>query len=210
VTPGAAPARVVVGLDGEMSGTRPARHRLIQIGVCAAPGDVFASSIGWDDLPYEPEALRALGLSVDEAAAGPPAGEVDERLFQWLRERGVQPRSLVATGWRVSTFDIPFVVRALPKVTGLLSHHTVELNALCYTYAGAVPYRGGVLPFDDWKRLARVAAETYLVRSTGKPAAWHDAGFDAEAAMLQFMWLRSVAAGTGVPAEEFVPGTGGT
>jgi oligoribonuclease (3'-5' exoribonuclease) len=197
-------SHVIAGLDGEMSGTRPSRHRLIQIGVCVAPGEVFTSSIGWDELPYDGEALSAVGLTVEQAKSGPPAADVDADLYRWLTDHGVTEHSMVVTGWRVSTFDIPFVVRTLPTVTSLLSHHTVELNALCYAFAGAVPYQGRTLEFQQWKQLARQAAETYL-GAFGIAPAWHDAGFDAQAALVQFAWLRGIASGHGILAEDYVP-----
>lgn len=197
--------RVVVGLDGEMSGVRPWQHKLIQIGACLAPGECFASDIGWDEFEYEPEALAAIGVTTDRVRAGPPATEVDDALHAWLVERGVGPRGLVAVGWRVSTFDIPFVLRTLPRVTGLLSHHTVELNAVCYTLAGTVSYQGGPRDAATWKALANRAAQAYLGALTGAPPAWHDAGFDASAAMAAWLWLRTVVAGHPVPAEDFRP-----
>jgi hypothetical protein len=197
-------SKVIVGLDGEMSGPRPSRHRLIQIGICIAPGEVFASSIGWDDLPYDPDALKAIRLTPEQAKSGPPAVDVDARLYSWLIDRGVTERGMIVTGWRVSTFDIPFVARTLPTVTSLLSRHSVELNALCYTFAGAVRYKGRTLEVEQWKQLARQAAETYL-SAAGTVPTWHDAGFDAEAALLQFIWLRGFASGAGVAAEDYVP-----
>ncbi|HVR10549.1 MAG TPA: hypothetical protein VMW75_21065, partial [Thermoanaerobaculia bacterium] len=66
------------GLDGEMSGTLVAQHRLIQIGIALSEEEVFSSRIGWQDAEYDPEALAAIGLSPADLTIGPPVEEVDQ------------------------------------------------------------------------------------------------------------------------------------
>ena len=185
--------RHFIGLDGEMSGTALTTHRLIEIGVAPPTGDVFDSMIGWPTgCAYEPEALRVIGRDASGLRLGPVAAEVDAQLVNWARAQGYVTGSMVPVGWGVSTFDLPFVVQTLPRFAEFLSHHTVELNALCYAAAGtgtadAVDVSSGGA-FNRWRRAAKSAAEAALAEA-GHPPGWHRAGYDARASLEAWRWL---------------------
>jgi hypothetical protein len=185
--------RHLVGLDGEMSGSDPQRHRLIQIGVAAVSSDAVSHRIGWPGCPFEPQALSAIGWTVAELAEGPPATAVDRTLVEWAVASGFGRESIVPIGWGVSTFDLPFVRRYLPEFSEYLSHHAVELNAVCYAIADVVPLDGVRPSFEEWRRAAKDAAEKRLA-AAGVPARWHDAGYDAQAALACWEWLRETLA----------------
>lgn len=182
------------GLDGEMTGPRVSRHKLFEIAIALENGAVFSSRIGWADFEWDPEALQAVGVTPDSIREGPSAAEVDAAAAEWLRGQGVEPHSLVVTGWGVTTFDMPFVAVTLPGVMRFLHHHTIELNALCYTLGGTKPYAGERPGAATWKAMAKVAAEVSLELGLGLRPEWHSAEYDARAALASWEWIRAVMA----------------
>ena len=120
-------------------------------------------------------------------------GAVDDRLHAWCLERGAseKKRVLVPVGWNVGAFDLPFVRDTLPRTYGLLSRRTVDLNAVCFTLAGALTVEGGHPKWTGFKRMARTHAEETL-QELGMPPGWHDAGYDALASILAWRYLRSL------------------
>ncbi|HVO53062.1 MAG TPA: hypothetical protein VMT37_01475 [Solirubrobacterales bacterium] len=188
---------VFAGLDGEMSGPDPGIHRLIQIGVALDDDAAFCSRIGWSDCRYEPDALAAIGLDPADLAEGPPCEEVDERLHRWLVEHGAAEGTVIPVGWGVSGFDMPFVVATLPRSHRLLSHRSVELNAVCHTFDGVLLGRDGPATAEAWKQRSKQEAERRLEDELGLAPAWHDAGYDARASLAAWRWLRgALAAGS--------------
>jgi hypothetical protein len=90
--------RFFAGLDGEMSGTNVAQHKLIQIGVALSTEEMFSSKIGWQDFEYDPESLSAIGVDPEEIKKGPPVEEVDRNLISWLEDRGIGEHQLIGVG----------------------------------------------------------------------------------------------------------------
>lgn len=203
---------IPIGLDGEMTGSEIADgHRLIQIGVATAvdvgpfdvsdgPGcqvDVFTADIGQPTAPIDPRASEVHGFSDQRIRNGPPADEVDGRLRIWLEQRGgrVKGRRLAPVGFNVARFDMPFVEQALPQTNAVLSRRTIDLNASLYTLQSLVELGGGHPTRSGLKRMAKRWAAEELTRQ-GHQEAWHDAGYDAAAALLAFRWLRASIVGT--------------
>jgi hypothetical protein len=182
------------GLDGEMTGPRVFWHKLFEIAIALENGAVFSSRIGWADFEFDPEALHAVGVAADSIREGPSAAEVDTAAAEWLRGQGVEHHSLVAVGWGVTTFDLPFVAVTLPSVMRFLHHHSIELNALCYTLGGNKPYMGERPGTATWKSMAKVAAEVALELGLGLRPEWHSAEYDARAALASWQWIRAVVA----------------
>jgi hypothetical protein len=181
---------LLVGVDGEMSGTDPAVHRLLQIGVAVRPEQSIALRIGWPEgCAYEEAALRAIGWPVTELARGESAAKVDRHLLAWADAEGLGEHSVIAVGWGVSTFDLPFITGSLPGFSGLLHHHCIELNAVCYALADMVVVAARRLSFEELRKAAKAAAQQRLSRSGIAPH-WHDAGYDAQAALAAWEWLR--------------------
>jgi oligoribonuclease (3'-5' exoribonuclease) len=184
-------ALLYAGVDGEMTGPNPGRHRLFEIGVALEGGECFHRRIGWDEFEYDPEALAAIGVEPSAVQEGPPAAVVDEELTGWLRAHGAEDSSIVAVGWAVERFDLPFVRRTLPSASRLLRWQAVDLGGICHTLAGALE---AALGPEDWKARAKQAAEDALA-SAGRPPAWHDAGYDALASLASWHWLRACLRG---------------
>ncbi|MDQ3646578.1 MAG: hypothetical protein M3345_06540 [Actinomycetota bacterium] len=133
------PARFI-GVDGEMTGTDgPAVHQLIQIGVATAPDEVFVSDIGYDKWSENPESMAVHGFSAERIRAAPRADAVDAELCGWLGDKVVgSGRGLIAVGWNVAAFDLPYVRQYLPRFSSHLSGRSVDLNAVHVRRDGGV------------------------------------------------------------------------
>lgn len=182
---------VFIGLDGEMSGCDPGVHKLIQIGLALSETQAVRFDIGWDNCVCDPEALAVSGITQEAIRAAPRAQDIDAKLVRWCEDQGIVPASIIAIGWAVSTFDVPFVRAALPRFSSYLHHHCIELNAVCYTMAGAVPYLGATVDRLKWKEMAIKIAEQRM-NLMGIAPAWHDAGYDAAASLAAWHWLRAI------------------
>jgi hypothetical protein len=193
---------IFMGLDGEM--TSPdlgAGGRLIQIGaaVGTAADERITELIGWDegDFHADPKAMEVHGIPVETIVAAPRAPEVDERLHDWCLAHGARAdrRAVISVGWNVGAFDLPFVQHALPKTFGLLSRRSADLNAICFALGDSVDFGGSRPSWTGFRRMSKRHAEEELEK-LGIAPAWHDAGYDALAALLSFRWLREVAGRT--------------
>lgn len=187
---------LLIGLDGEMSDSDLDQGAvLIQIGVCDDYGNTFESLLGYDAGWYKTERASAVHRIPDEdiIAAQRPE-QVDERLYRWLEDRlsdawgrgencGLRP--FVPVGWNVGNFDMPFVRAFLPASSQLISRRSLDLNSLCYAFEDSrVTYQGERLSFSRWKEAAHRYADTALGNSN-----WHDALFDAQAALEAYRFL---------------------
>lgn len=182
---------VFMGLDGEMSGCDPDVHKLIQFGLAMSESDQVGFMIGWDECACDAEALAISGITYEQILDAPRAQEVDAKLIGWCQERDIQPNSIIPVGWAVSTFDLPFVRNALPRFSGFLHHHCIELNAVCYTMAGTIPYLEVFPDRANWKDMALKIAEQRLAL-LGMPPEWHDAAYDATASIVAWNWMRAI------------------
>lgn len=185
-----------MGLDGEMSGCDPRVHRLIELGLCPEPQRQISFMIGWEDCVSDPDALRVNGITEEAIRNAPSAAVVDDQLEEWCVNEGIAHEEIIPVGWAVSTFDLPFVRSALPKFSRFLHHHCIELNALCYSMSGTVPYLHYMPTRAEWKMMALKMAELALGLA-GEPPAWHKAGYDAAASLVAWHWLRAHLASAG-------------
>lgn len=176
-----------IGVDGEMTGTDgSAVHQLIQIGVATAPDEVFVSDIGYDEWRQNEDSMRIHGFSPDRIRAAPRPEAVDTAVTQWLSDKVVgAEKGLIAVGWNVCGFDLPYVRNYLPRLGGFISRRSVDLNGVCFTFAGGAGSRWKTL-----KKRSKVYAEERLGR-----AEWHDAGYDAAAALLAWEYFKNLAQG---------------
>jgi DNA polymerase III epsilon subunit-like protein len=190
-------ANIFVGLDGEMtSADLSAGGRLIQLGLAfgTEPEERITVLIGWEEGQFlaEPKAMEVHGIPLETILKAPRAPEVDDRLYDFARRNGAKEdrRSLIAVGWNVGTFDLPFVKQALPRTYSLLSRRSVDLNAVCFAFGGALFHSGSRPGWTGFKRMSKRAAEDRM-QSLGIDPAWHDAGYDALAGLLALEYLRS-------------------
>lgn len=188
-------------------------HRLIQIGVAFNATETFVSNIRWPEgtFDWEPEAAAVHKLKIEDVTERPwllddEAGDynremseraagVDLRLSEWLREkfeaRGVGGRNGVPVGFNVVGFDMPFVRRDLPRTAAMFGYRGVDLNALCFMMGHAN---------EKWTKLTgrnkeRIGWKAWKTRAKSHAAEVlgydnsHDAGYDAQQAILAFEWL---------------------
>lgn len=185
---------MLVGLDCETSGSFVSQHSLVQIGIFLPGGARFFSYVGWEDFEADPESLEVIGMTECEIRNAPRAEQVERELIAWCESQAVGHRELVAVGWGVSTFDLPFVAKTFPAFKKqYMSHRTAELNAICYALADVKTYHDELRDFEFWKRSAKKAAEFQAAAAMGIEASWHNAGYDAVTALLAFEWLRQIA-----------------
>lgn len=144
---------------------------------------MFASDLGYDDWNEDPDAMRANGFTPERIRSAPRPSELDREVVSWLGPHASSnAEELITVGWDVAAVDLPYISHYLPDLAGLLSRHSVDLNGVCFTIAGDASF--------GWKSLRRKAerhAEEELGRSD-----WHDAGFDAAAALSSWHYLRTL------------------
>jgi hypothetical protein len=176
-----------VGLDGEMTGNSgPSTFQLIQIGL-ASPHDSFSRDIGYKhgSYAYQEEALKVCKFDQDRIERGASPAEVDLEAVKWLDQHYPPPISPWPTGFGVSYFDLPYVATYLPKTYARLGKPCADLRVRCQFLEEVCAIRGMTeLNFRYWMDGAKDNAKDRLGRED-----WHDAGFDAEAALLCHEWL---------------------
>lgn len=167
-----------IGLDIETTGLEIERdHRLIQVGIAE---DEFNLTY-WDVHPlgkivYDMEAMAVNKFTPDRVEKAQSQKEIDKFLVSFVGDQlGADYGSLTAVGWNVGSFDLPFVKKELPRTARFFSHRVMDLTAvalyLCY----------GNDSWRDFKAREHIEIEKIL----GK-ANWHDAGYDALAAITQW------------------------
>lgn len=173
-----------VGLDGEMTNAHHDRGELCQIGIASPDGDIFISDIRCTLRGADPEAMVVHGIDPGWLSEGAPeARVVDDNAAYWLTKKLNGKVSAIPVGWGVSYFDMPFVRRTLPGLSNKLSRRSVELGAVCYSIAATF----GLNP-DNVKRRAKKYAESRVT----SPSTWHNAGFDAQAALYSWEYMQLV------------------
>lgn len=191
---------IYLGLDGEMSAADISDGgKLIQAGFAAWTGepggqlDVFTSLIRHQNMHWCERAAAVHQIDPTTLDTAPDPEDADQAAYTWLLSHGAVNghRTIIPIGLNVGTFDMPFFRQTLPLTSSLISRRAIDLNALCFTYAGwdPNPRSGSVRDFHGWKRSMKTAANTELARR-GFQTSDHDAGHDAAQALLGWWWLR--------------------
>lgn len=173
-----------VGLDVETTGTELGKSALVQIGI-ALPNityvrDVRDPLVTTGEIVPDPEALKINGFTMGRIQKAQRIEEVDLILADRLKEdHGITEKSLIAVGWNVGGFDLPFIRRDMPRVSQFFHYRVVDLNSIVFLLAGNGPN------YDRFKEQLKKEAETRVTSTAG----WHDAGFDAEASLAAFQVL---------------------
>lgn len=180
-----------IGLDLETSGVEHGVHRTIQVGVCTGMEDTYTDLLDWGPgIPWDDEAEKVHGIPRDALEqAGQLPGDVDYALHKWLSLRGKQ-KDMIAVGWNVGSFDLPFIFRDLPLTHSYLSRRSVDLNSLCFSLEQSTRILGAKTPgysWETWKKRSKQYAQKVL--SGNGESSWHDALYDAKASLLAFYWL---------------------
>jgi hypothetical protein len=191
---------IYLGLDGEMSAADiTAGGKLIQAGFAAwisEPGgqlEVFTSLIRQQDMHWCERSASVHQIDRATLDTAPDPEDVDQAAYTWLLSHGAVDgkRTVIPIGLNVGTFDMPFFRQTLPRTSSLISRRAIDLNAICFTYAGwdPNPRSGSVRDFHGWKRSMKTVANTELARR-GYHTSDHNAGHDAAQALLGWWWLR--------------------
>lgn len=197
-----------LGMDGEMTDSElQLGAKLIEVGACTANiNDLFVSRIAWpeEELMQQWTARAAAVHNIApqdlilENKINPPVSEVDAALADWITSKDGRPerhsKFVVMIGWNVGTFDLPFFKAQLTETAQYLSRRTVDLNAVCYTMNDSVKWNGGYPTHKAWKRLGKEYAEITLRQNKVWTEA-HNAGYDAQEAMLCWQFYRMAMRG---------------
>lgn len=190
-------SRAFLGLDGEMTGggrdpnKRPGWHffQLVQIGAAYRDdmGDysLFSSDIGYDEWDEEPKAMAVHGMTRERILAAPRAQVVDAQLRQWFEQQGIQ--KAIPIGYGVAAFDMPYVRRYLPEASQFLSMQSLDLTGVALTLS-EVTGRS----FKAIKRDSKQYAERQILQVLKKQPEWHDAGYDAMAALMAWEFFKQI------------------
>lgn len=197
-------SRTYVGIDCEMTGTDWASYKLIQVGFtidARVESKCFKSDIGWTDYAYMRESLAVNRFTLERIEAGPPVATVEAKLIEWLEEMGLEEADIIPVGFGVRTFDMPFIAATFsgeamkyfirPKPRGLPSDASPYLYRCC----DLTDYTLGIASNMDrsqrklygemaWKRAGKEYSKRELEKVGVEPD-WHDALYDARAALLQ-------------------------
>lgn len=134
-------------------------------------------------LAWDPQAAEVHKIPKSRVEAAPRSFDVDAELYEFLLTVGGAKgqRILIPVGWNVGSFDMPFVRDCLPRSASLISRRYVDLNSVCFTL-------GGSKSWQVFKKASKEHASLCLSQDGYEPA-WHDALYDAQAAMLSWAYL---------------------
>lgn len=170
------------GVDIETTGSDiDAGAGICQIGVFLGDDSFVCDIKPHNGALVTEEALLVNGFTHERFAAGSDASLVDRNLYDWLIDHDVKGRTLIAIGWNVASFDLRFIKKFLPMSFSLFSYRTIDLNAVCFTMD---PVNG----VDKLKKKVK----SYAAASITSDENWHDALYDAKAALFAWMSLRNI------------------
>lgn len=178
---------IFTGLDLETSGDSHTESVPIQIGIALPSKESFGILAGqWDwnepHSQWNEVAFGIHGITKEQLAEAPSAKMADYYAAEWLSKRQIAGEVSCMVGFNVAGFDMPYVKKYFPTLMGLFTRRSVDLNALCYAMS-----EYGVASFDRIKRDCKNYAAEQLAGETR----WHDAQYDAVAALYAYDYLRA-------------------
>jgi hypothetical protein len=180
------------GLDFESSGSDPwGRSAPIQIGIAneAVRITAYIGGWNWSEWEWNEEAAEVHKIDRKGLDKFPPVWKVDIAVAAQLLDHAVGDRMWnVPVGWNVAGFDRQFVTRHMPNLHRLLSYRSVDLNAVLFS---KVSDEHG---YTRLKKAVKARAEAVVkatYESENVTPTWHDALFDAEAALAAFRALQA-------------------
>jgi oligoribonuclease (3'-5' exoribonuclease) len=93
----------------------------------------------------------------------------------------------VAVGWNVGGFDRQFIIRHMPALNSVLSYRNADLNSMVFKLAGDSEKK-----YEEIKKAAKEYAVPLVKEVYGLDKNWHDAGYDAAAALFSLEYLQSL------------------
>lgn len=181
-----------IGLDFEASGSNPWDGNVpIQLGISMKEGSElvnYQTLIGgwdWKEFEWNEEAYGVHGIAQETLIGAPPVWAADIDAAAWLiNKRGHSGRMWnVCVGWNVAGYDRQFITRWMPNLNRLLSYRNVDLNSLVFALAGQSEGDYKAIK-NESKKYAREELERL-----GVDEGWHDALYDAQAALFSFDYL---------------------
>ena len=184
-----------IGLDFETSGTSHEESAPIQLGI-SVDGHTFAEDIGgWDwDSPswegyrnrvWDESAFEVHGITKSRIHGAPRPIEVDAMAIKWLDYYAPRhPAGRIMVGWNVGQFDVPFLRNHFPRTARAMSYRSVDLNAVVFYME-----QMGLGKYKDIKEASKEYAASELINEGWPVDLWHDAGYDAAAALKSFEYL---------------------
>lgn len=178
-----------VGVDLETSGTDHETTVPIQFGYAeygGVPKSWYIGGWDWNEWEWNETAASVHNIPKNVLQIAPTASTVDPVIAHYLARRIPEGQSYCMIGWNVAGFDRPFIEKHLPLTFAQFSYRTIDLNAICF--ALAIPKE------RSYDRIKKESKDYALVR-IGDVAeeSWHDAGFDALAAVYSYEYLRIMA-----------------
>lgn len=184
-----------IGLDLECTGSNFNLHSICQLGLATRlpNGEVkmFSSDVGRPAGRYlwEDAALKVNGFTHERIQAGPSWDDVNPKALDFLAQYApTTPQRLRTVGWNVAAFDLKFVENESPALMSRLHYRHVELNSINDTVA-VILQRDA----DKVKKQAKMWAGEQVLKlfpqfGQDGQISWHDAGFDAAAALFAWQW----------------------
>lgn len=206
--------KVFIGLDLECSGSDLRDgHVPIQLGLAyhstiLHEPIVFAEDIGgwqWDGYPermgsamplqrasWSKEAAGVHNIPMKRLRYAMPPGIVATHAVEWIDDLELpDPPNLHIVGWNVAGFDLTFVRKYMRRLDARVSYRTVDLNAITFSLVGTELEGRGTLGYNAVKGIAKDYAAEKCEEYVGE-ANWHDAGYDALAAVYSLEKLREL------------------
>ena len=203
-----------IGLDFETTGIDFTLSAPIQLGIALEAGTLTSMIGGWNwsngqwtdddtESPYYGRlydwSIRAEeihGIDRETLKGQPYAPAVDAMMAQWIAgaTNGEQAKNIIAVGWNIASFDVPFLREYFPQVTKSIAYRTVDLNAVIFamTESGLFDKRLN----DPWTyySLKGYVKDQAAMRVPGQER-WHDAGYDAATSLAAFRVLTEILGG---------------
>lgn len=186
---------IYIGLDCETSSrSLSSGGKLIQFGISFYSSDggfyTFSDYVRNEEMAWDSEAELIHGISYDYLADKRSAVDVDNDLYTIIKDIKSSNYNLVAVGYNVGSFDLPFFNEAFPLSMSLFSHRVVDLNSLCFLLDSVYSDPKGLT--HSWsKPYLKDYAHSYML-SSGVNLQAHDAGYDAAEAIISLGFIQKV------------------
>lgn len=181
-----------VGLDFETTGTDPwGLAAPIQLGIALPSGYLRTELIGrWDWNKYEWNKVseEIHKIPKEEIDKAPPVWQVDILMAADLIEANLGSRMFtVAVGWNVGSFDRQFITRHMPALNRVLSYRNADLNSMLFALVD------NEKEYESLKHTSKEYAAEKVKTKFNLDENWHDAGYDAAAALFSLEFLQDIA-----------------
>lgn len=122
-------------LDIETSGTDPAKHSILSIGIVIAVNGVeeytsFYEEIKYDELLISPDAIEVNNIEFKSQKDRFPLEKADNKAYDFVKKYYSKNNKAVAIGLNIGEFDLLFIKKNMPRLSSLIEKSSVNLNSL--------------------------------------------------------------------------------